>query len=122
MTKSEKARDLRLRRLYGLNSKEYEKVLAHQGGTCAICQRPPKEGKRLHVDHCHVTGRTRGLLCWPDNAAIAKFRDSVERMTRALAYLKSHPVTEALGREVFGRTGRVTNKRKRKRKSRRGKR
>jgi hypothetical protein len=107
-------RDARLKRLYGLEPGEYEKVLAHQENVCYICKKPPKEGKNLHVDHDHKTGQTRGLLCWQDNAAIGKFRDDKMRLINAVAYMHVHPVTAALGREVIGRTGRITNKRKRK--------
>ena len=114
-------RDSRLKRLYGLQPGEFEKVLEFQGGKCFICEKPPKEGKNLHVDHCHHTGLVRGLLCWKDNAAVGKFNDDSTRIYRAYLYLMGPPVTEALGKQVFGRIGRVTNKRKRKKRSRRSK-
>lgn len=57
-----KNRDRALRRQYGISVQEYEQILAAQGGGCAICER--KQGARkLHVDHCHKTGRVRGVLC-----------------------------------------------------------
>ena len=108
-------RDARLKRLYGLEPGEYETVLRYQSGLCCICAKPPKEGKNLHVDHDHKTGLTRGLLCWQDNAALGKFKDDKDRLKAAAYYIEHPPVTSALGREVFGRTGRITNKRKRKR-------
>ena len=108
------ARDLRLKRLYGLEPGDYEKVLKFQNGVCFICEKPPKEGKNLHVDHCHHTGLTRGLLCWKDNAAVGKFNDNTTRLHRAWLYLMGPPVTEALGKQVFGVIGRITNKRKKK--------
>lgn len=111
-------RDARLKRLYGLEPGEYEIVLEFQGGKCFICERPPKEGKNLHVDHDHKSGLTRGLLCWQDNAAVGKFKDDAVRLARALEYIIHPPVTLALKREVFGRIGRITNKRKRKRRKR----
>lgn len=58
MTKKDKAADLRLQRLYGLTLKEYEDMLAEQGGRCAICRRPPKK-VRLAVDHNHAIERTQ---------------------------------------------------------------
>lgn len=109
-------REQRLKRQYGLEPGEYEQIFEHQGRVCAICQQSPKEGKNLHVDHNHLTGLTRGLLCWQDNAALGKFRDSRERLRLAYQYINSPPATAALGREVFGRTGRITNKRKRRKK------
>lgn len=105
-------RDARLKRIYGLAPGEYEKILEYQLGNCYICKRPPKEGKNLHVDHNHKTGLTRGLLCWIDNAALGKFRDSEMKLTNALRYIQNPPAVAALGKEVFGRVGRVTNKRK----------
>lgn len=109
-------RDARLKRLYGLEPGEYEKILAYQKGVCYICKNKPKEGRNLHVDHDHKSGKTRGLLCWQDNAALGKFKDDSNRLFYALEYINHPPVTEALGKEVFGRTGRITNKRKRRRK------
>ncbi len=41
---------------------QYGAMLAEQSGTCAICNEPPKKN-RLAVDHNHLTGRVRGLLC-----------------------------------------------------------
>ena len=111
------ARDSRLKRLYGLDPGEYEKILAFQEGSCYICHKPPKEGKNLHVDHDHKTGQTRGLLCWSDNAALGKFKDDTARLESALYYINNPPATQALGRYVQGRAGRITNKRKKTRKS-----
>ena len=109
-------RESRLKRFYNLQPGEYEKVFNFQGGVCAICKRPPKPGKNLHVDHDHKTGLTRGLLCWTDNSAVGKFKDDAVKLAAALEYIIHPPVTQALGREVFGRTGRITNKRKKKKK------
>lgn len=109
-------REARLKLLYGLAPGEYEKVLVYQEGNCFICKKPPKEGKNLHVDHDHKSALTRGLLCWIDNTALGKFRDNAFRLENALEYVLHPPATVALGREVFGRVGRITNKRKRKRK------
>jgi hypothetical protein len=97
-----KLRDKRLKKLYGLNPGEYERILEFQGNACAICKRPPREGKSLHVDHSHKTGVTRGLICWPDNRALGFFRDSLERLEAATAYLKDPPALTALGGERMG--------------------
>jgi hypothetical protein len=47
---------------YGLTPEDYDAKLAEQGGVCAICGKSPTK-RRLHIDHCHETGRIRGLLC-----------------------------------------------------------
>lgn len=87
----------RIRRLaaYGLTLRDYEDLLASQGRVCAICKRP--EGRRstqngkvmpLHVDHDHVTGEIRGLLCSRCNTAIGLLRDDVDVVSSAVDYLK----------------------------------
>jgi hypothetical protein len=75
-----------LKRLYGISQADYDVLLARQGGVCAICGRRPKRG-RLYVDHCHVTGRVRGLLCRGCNFALGHLRDNQRTMIAALAYL-----------------------------------
>jgi hypothetical protein len=53
----------------GVSTEDYERMLAAQGGGCAICGAKPKS-RRLHVDHDHRTGTVRGLLCFQHNRAI----------------------------------------------------
>jgi hypothetical protein len=78
---------------YGMSMDEYEALLAKQKGVCAICSNPEtraRKGKvyRLHIDHDHQTGRIRALLCHHCNAGLGHFRDDVETMAKALAYLR----------------------------------
>lgn len=70
---------------YGLTSAAYESMLASQKGVCAICEQPPKK-YRLAVDHCHVTGQVRKLLCIGCNVKIGHLEDS-EFQRKAAAYL-----------------------------------
>lgn len=51
---------------------QYDLLLAAQGGGCAICGRLPKK-IRLAVDHCHVSGRVRALLCAACNRSIGYY-------------------------------------------------
>lgn len=112
----ERERDLRLRRLYGITAEQYDEMLEAQGGVCAICERPPGK-QRLNVDHDHKTGLVRGLLCWECNRRVlAAARDRAHILRRAAEYLESPPALRVIG-EVFGRTGRIT-KRRRKRSTR----
>ncbi len=60
-------RAARLKRLYGITIAQFDAMMERQGGVCAICKKPPKAGKRLHVEHCHDSGRVRGLCCWVCN-------------------------------------------------------
>ena len=64
-------------------------MLAEQEGGCAICGEPPKTSA-LHVDHCHDTGRVRGLLCFRCNSALGNFREDPAILTAALDYLAQH--------------------------------
>lgn len=87
-------RHLWLRR-YGLTPETYDQMLMDQSDACAICLQPERsidartgEPRRLAVDHCHTTGRVRGLLCGHCNRAIGQFADDHERLSRAAAYLR----------------------------------
>ena len=83
----EHIRDLERARLYGLQRPEWEEMVDRQGGKCAICYRPNADGRALHVDHDHATGRVRGLLCGGCNAALGLLGDSTEMLQRSLDYL-----------------------------------
>lgn len=63
-------RDRRYAEVYRMQPGEYDVFNDHQKGRCAICGQEPTEGKRLQVDHCHQTGRIRGLLCNGCNVAV----------------------------------------------------
>lgn len=79
-----------LRRKYGISQKQYDDLLAAQGYGCAICKRPPDGPKKpLNVDHDHVTGRIRGLLCAPCNTALGFLRDSPMFCRAAAVYLEN---------------------------------
>jgi hypothetical protein len=71
---------------YGITTDHYAALLARQGGTCAICKRPPS-ARRLAVDHCHTTGKVRGLLCSPCNVSLGQFGDDPRRLVEAAKYL-----------------------------------
>lgn len=74
-------------RRYGLTEAGYNLLLEQQGGVCAICSQPPREGRSLAIDHDHRTGRFRGLLCDDCNRGLGMFRDSPAALVAAAAYL-----------------------------------
>lgn len=80
----ERRRKLSIKRRYGLAPERYEDVLSAQNGLCAICASPGP----LVVDHCHTTGRVRGLLCTLCNVGIGALLDSEANLLSAVAYLK----------------------------------
>ncbi len=84
-----RVRNTELKKLFGITLPDYEQMLSEQGGLCAICGKTQRgtRNKRLCVDHCHETGRVRGLLCDHCNRAIGLLGDSAETAARAAAYL-----------------------------------
>jgi Recombination endonuclease VII len=78
-----------LKRLYGISAAEYDALLAKQGGACAICRKRSKA--RLCVDHCHVTGTIRGLLCHSCNLGLGSLKEDQASLVAALAYLGALP-------------------------------
>jgi hypothetical protein len=77
---------------YGISAADQEAMLEAQGHVCALCRRPPGK-KRLSVDHDHVTGRVRGMLCGACNTALGGLQDSPEMCERAAEYLRRHSVS-----------------------------
>lgn len=76
-----------LRRHFGITAAEYDAMSEAQGGTCAICRRPCPTGRRLAVDHCHSTGKVRGLLCAKCNRALGMMDDDPGLLAAAIEYL-----------------------------------
>jgi hypothetical protein len=73
---------------YNLTSKEYNIMLESQNHSCAICKRHQSEFKRrLAVDHCHDTGKVRGLLCHKCNLVLGYVHDEVTTLNSAVEYL-----------------------------------
>lgn len=79
-----------LKRKFGLTLEQYDEMLAAQGGVCAICGREPRDDISLHVDHDHVTGQIRKLLCFKCNNALGDFDDDPQMLQKAIAYLDDH--------------------------------
>ena len=83
-----------LRANYGITLEDYDRFMKSQDGACAICLRLPdpnsKKDRRLSVDHCHTTGKVRGLLCNRCNRAIGLFGETEDILLAAAAYLRRH--------------------------------
>lgn len=67
---------------------KYNEFLQKQNNVCAICEKP-ENGKRLAVDHCHLTDEVRGLLCQKCNRGIGIFNDDIILLTKAKNYLQN---------------------------------
>ncbi|MEV6173738.1 endonuclease VII domain-containing protein [Streptomyces sp. NPDC051954] len=75
-----------LKRQYGLTEGELDELIASQGGVCCICL----SALPAHVDHCHQTGRVRGVLCFSCNAALGQFKDRPDVIRRAATYVEGN--------------------------------
>lgn len=83
-------KNTRLKREYGISLIQYNEILKNQNNSCAICESTDtgrKDSKSFAVDHCHKTGKIRGLLCMRCNTDIGKFRDDVNLLQKAIDYL-----------------------------------
>ncbi len=69
---------------HGLTVEDYDRMFARQEGRCAICQNEYLDGRPLCVDHCHTTGRIRGLLCKACNTYLGRIKDDPSRLVSYL--------------------------------------
>jgi hypothetical protein len=76
-------RHYHLKRRYGIGADDFDRMVVEQGGVCPICGRPDPE----HVDHDHVTGEVRGILCFNCNGGLGQFRDDIDALCAAASYL-----------------------------------
>jgi len=84
-----KAASMRARlRKYGLTLSDYETLLKSQNGCCAACGKDKNTQRDWHVDHCHATGKVRGLLCQRCNLAIGYAKDDPARLRAMAEYLE----------------------------------
>jgi hypothetical protein len=89
----------RMLRKYDINSLLYKRLLNKQKGLCAVCKskeqgRDHRSNKKikLAVDHCHKTGKIRGLLCGNCNRGLGIFKDSREILQSAIIYLQKEVI------------------------------
>lgn len=74
----------RLKSAYGMTLDDWHNLILEQEGRCAICNEQMREP---NTDHCHSTGRVRGILCRPCNLGLGFFRDNEQRLAAARVYL-----------------------------------
>ena len=84
-----KDRKSHLKYLYGITPEDYDRILLEQKGVCAICgsDDPYDRWTRFHIDHCHSTGKIRGLLCSHCNHILGKANDDPSILLAAIQYL-----------------------------------
>lgn len=82
-----------LQRKFGMTIEDYTLIAESQNGRCAICGSLPEQDSMKHelaVDHDHVTGKIRGLLCRHCNIGLGKLGDNLAGLMRAVNYLSKH--------------------------------
>lgn len=82
--------EYKLKKAYGVTSQQKEKLITAQAGKCAICNTKLDNPKFTNVDHCHNTGKIRGILCHHCNFGLGQFKDNVELLESAIKYLKEN--------------------------------
>ena len=76
---------------YGIDLNEFNRMFQIQGGCCAICSIHASQTKRgFQVDHDHLTGKIRELLCWRCNNSLGIFKDNPDLLQKAMDYLSKH--------------------------------
>jgi hypothetical protein len=88
----EKVRERDRIRKYGLKPGEWDAMFLAQGSKCAICFRTTYVGKNWHTDHCHLTGKVRGIICHHCNHMLGGAQDVIANLLSAARYLSHAPI------------------------------
>lgn len=91
----EKSREYKLKSVFNLTSIQYQKMYTEQDGKCAICLKAETSKrlnttKSLSVDHSHLTGKIRQLLCTKCNSALGLLYESKATLQRMIGYIEKH--------------------------------
>lgn len=77
-----------LKTKFNMSYEQYEDLTNSQNNKCKICGRPPSKNKKLHLDHCHTTGKVRGLLCAQCNWYLGFIDKDYTIIEKIINYLK----------------------------------
>lgn len=77
-----------IKRLFGIDQAEVDRMFVEQNGACVICGNWLDQGRNTHIDHNHVSGKVRGLLCGLCNKGLGLFKDSPDLLELASKYLR----------------------------------
>lgn len=100
----DRARDNHYRRNYGISLADFNRMVLAQGSRCACCGTDKPGGRHnvWNVDHDHVTGQVRELLCKDCNIVLGLVEDSPEHLHKLIAYVLKHsPHNNSLNQELF---------------------
>lgn len=85
-----KSKEQNLRKMFKIGLEDYDTMFNNQNGLCAICGEPETQYKYMPVDHCHKTGKIRGLLCSHCNKALGLFKENISILKGAIDYVNQH--------------------------------
>lgn len=88
-----RAREYDLKSKYGITSADYEEMLKSQDSKCKTCGTNVPGGrstKYFHVDHCHDSGKIRGLLCSSCNKALGLLKESISTLENLIKYIEDN--------------------------------
>lgn len=77
----------KLKKAYGVTTEQKNHLIALQNNACAICEIELNNPKYINVDHCHTTGKVRGILCHNCNFGLGQFKDNKKLLEAAIDYL-----------------------------------
>lgn len=88
-------KNFKLKKAYGITLDQYNEMLSKQDGKCMICLVNNngyyrKKPRAFAVDHCHTTGKIRGLLCSDCNTGIGLLKDNIDLLNNAIKYLNKN--------------------------------
>jgi hypothetical protein len=88
-------KNFKLKKAYGITLEQYNELLSSQNHKCAICNidnngKYRNKPRAFAVDHCHSTGKIRGLLCSDCNTGIGLLKDNVNFLESAIKYLNKN--------------------------------
>ena len=95
----EKRKKVHHRYTYGMSEEQYEALFSKQNGKCGVCEQDiEKYGRKTYIDHCHVSGNVRGLLCPGCNTGVG-YLDKIGWLEKAQTYR----IKRACGGEVYSK-------------------
>ena len=86
-------KEYNLKTKYNLTPDQYNKMLSDQNNSCKVCNIKFNINIKMitpHVDHCHTTGKIRGLLCMNCNTSLGFLKEDTKIMQKLIEYVKEH--------------------------------
>mgnify|MGYP003625557836 CR=1 FL=1 len=93
LNNKDKIRENKLKTKYNLTLDQYNKMLSDQNNSCKVCNIKFNINIKMitpHVDHCHTTGKIRGLLCMNCNTSLGFLKEDTKIMQKLIEYVKEH--------------------------------